>query len=146
MATPRKKTAEQEAIRWAAGNTDFVRSLAEEISQRIIPGLNDRFTNSANDPAMDLYIWYRKLGMIPSQCIRKFEEAYGLADETIRTLMTTRHLEDCVETVSINDVVRVERLREYETVIEAMKSDLQKEKDRNGKLQESLIEMSKGKK
>ena len=75
--TARKMKAEQDAIRWAAANTDFVFSLAKEISSNLFKYLSDEFKTVANDSSMEFYVWYRKLGMIPQQVIQRFEQTHG---------------------------------------------------------------------
>jgi len=146
MPTPKKRTTEEEAIRWVAANTDFVKSLAEEISERLVTSLSGKLKETANDAAMELYVWYRKLGMIPEKAIRKFEEMCNLNDDIVRGMMVNAHLESSIETVSINDVVKLDTVRELVDRIETLKHDYEKEKSRNDVLQNRILDMTKGKK
>jgi len=137
--TARKMKAEQDAIRWAAANTDFVLSLAKEISSNLFKYLSDEFKTVANDSSMEFYVWYRKLGMIPQQVIQRFEQTHGLTEDVIRRLLEQHHLEDVLQSVSINDVVEKWKVRELEKCLTKMKIDYEREKERNDYLQARII-------
>ena len=137
--TARKMKAEQDAIRWAAANTDFVFSLAKEISSNLFKYLSDEFKTVANDSSMEFYVWYRKLGMIPQQVIQEFEQTHGLTEDVIRRLLEQHHLEDVLQSVSINDVVEKRQVRELEKRLTNMKIDYEREKERNDYLQARII-------
>ena len=84
--------------------------------------------------------------MIPEKAIRKFEEMCNLNDDIVRGMMVNAHLESSIETVSINDVVKLDTVRELVDRIETLKHDYEKEKSRNDVLQNRILDMTKGKK
>jgi hypothetical protein len=138
-----KTTREQDAIRWTAANTDFVRALSKEISASLIKSIGEEFKAAANQSSMDLYVWYRKLGVIPIPALQRFEQDHGLTEESIQAILARHHLGDSVKSVSINDVVEKSHLKELENNLEEMGLACERQKKRNDQLEAQLRGMKK---